>query len=152
MAAIKTIKGAKKGQEKARKPSIAKDSASSVSTTKILYGLSEGEIVGLANGAASIRLEGTPLVDENGQPNFEGVTWDFREGTNEQEYIKGFPDVSNETPIGVELKSTTPWVRAINDTQLSAIRVRFRWDRLLQTNDENGDITCLLYTSPSPRD
>lgn len=141
MAAIKTIKGAKKGQEKARKPSIAKDSASSVSTTKILYGLSEGEIVGLANGAASIRLESTPLVDENGQPNFEGVTWDFREGTNEQEYIKGFPDVSNETPIGVELKSSTPWVRAINDTQLSAIRVRFRWDRLLQTNDENGDIT-----------
>ena len=141
MAAIKTIKGAKKGQEKARKPSIAKDSASSVSTTKILYGLSEGEVVGLANGAASIRLEGTPLVDENGQPNFEGVTWDFREGTNEQEYIKGFPDVSNETPIGVELKSSTPWVRAINDIQLSAIRVRFRWDRLLQTNDENGDVT-----------
>ena len=141
MTAIKTIKGAKKGQEKARKPSIAKDSASSVSTTKILYGLSEGEIVGLADGAASIRLEGTPLVDENGQPNFEGVTWDFREGTNEQEYIKGFPDVSNETPIGTELKSTTPWVRAINDTQLSAIRVRFRWDRLLQTNDENGDVT-----------
>ena len=141
MAAIKTIKGAKKGQEKARKPSIAKDSASSVSTTKILYGLSEGEVVGLADGAASIRLEGTPLVDENGQPNFEGVTWDFREGTNEQEYIKGFPDVSNETPIGVELKSSTPWVRAINDTQLSAIRVRFRWDRLLQTNDENGDVT-----------
>ena len=141
MTAIKTIKGAKKGQEKARKPSIAKDSASSVSTTKILYGLSEGEVVGLANGAASIRLEGTPLVDENGQPNFEGVTWDFREGTNEQEYIKGFPDVSNETPIGVELKSSTPWVRAINDTQLSAIRVRFRWDRLLQTNDENGDVT-----------
>ena len=136
-----TIKGAKKGQEKARKPSIAKDSASSVSTTKILYGLSEGEVVGLANGAASIRLESTPLVDENGQPNFEGVTWDFREGTNEQEYIKGFPDVSNETPIGVELKSSTPWVRAINDTQLSAIRVRFRWDRLLQTNDENGDVT-----------
>lgn len=141
MAAIKTIKGAKRGQEKARKPSIAKDSASSVSTTKILYGLSEGEVVGLADGAASIRLEGTPLVDENGQPNFEGVTWDFREGTNEQEYIKGFPDVSNETPIGVELKSSTPWVRAINDTQLSAIRVRFRWDKLLQTNDENGDVT-----------
>lgn len=141
MAAIKTIKGAKRGQEKARKPSIAKDSASSVSTTKILYGLSEGEVVGLADGAASIRLEGTPLVDENGQPNFEGVTWDFREGTNEQDYIKGFPDVSNETPISVELKSSTPWVRAINDTQLSAIRVRFRWDRLLQTNDENGDVT-----------
>lgn len=137
---MNNIKGAKKGQEQPRKPSIAKDSASSISTTKILYGLTEGEIVGLADGAKSIRLEGTPLVDDEGQTNFDGVIWDFREGTNEQEYIKGFPDVSNESPIGVELKSNAPWIRSINDTQLSAIRVRFRWDRLSQTNDENGDV------------
>ena len=135
-----TVKGAKAGQEKARKPSIAADSASSTSTTKILYGLSEGEISGLADGAKSIRLDGTPLLDNEGQPNFEGVTWDFREGTNEQGYIQGFPDVSNETPISVELRSETPWIRSISDTQLSAIRVRFRWDRLSQTDDENGDV------------
>ncbi len=135
------VKGAKRGQEKARKPSIAKDSASSVSTTKILYGLSEGEVVGLADGAKSIILDGTPLIDSDGNSNFEGITWDFREGTNYQDYIKGFPDVSSETPINLELKSSTPFIRAINNTQLSAIRVRFRWDRLLQTNDENGDVT-----------
>lgn len=140
MAAIKTIKGAKKGQEAARKPSIAADSASSTSTTKILYGLSEGEISGLADGARSIRLDGTPLLDNDGQPNFDGVIWDFREGTNEQGYIQGFPDVSNETPISTELRSDSPWIRAFNDTQLSAIRVRFRWDRLSQTNDKNGDV------------
>lgn len=38
---MSNIKGAKKGQEQPRQPSIAKDSASSISTTKILYGLTD---------------------------------------------------------------------------------------------------------------
>ena len=135
------IKGAKKGQEQARKPSIAKDSAASVSTAKILYGLAEGEVAGLVDGAKSIYLDGTPLVDSAGNPNFEGVTWDFRSGTNEQEYIQGFPDVSNEQGIGVELKSANPWIKAFTDTQLSAIRIRFKWNRLSKTNADNGDVT-----------
>lgn len=140
MTAI-AIKGAKKGQEKPRKPSIAKDTASSTSTVKILYGLAEGEIAGLVDGGKSIYLDGTPLLDDAGNPNFEGVTWDFRSGTNEQEYIQGFPDVSNETPIGVELKSATPYIKAFTDSQLSALRVRFKWNRLSKTNPDNGDVT-----------
>src|SRR5699024_10302556 len=74
-------------------------------------------------------------------PNFEGVTWDFRNGSNDQEYIKGFPDVSNETPVNVELRSSQPWIKAFNDTQISAVRVRFKWNRLSETNGENGDVT-----------
>lgn len=139
MTAI-AIKGAKKGQEKPRKPSIAKDSAASTSTAKLLYGLAEGEISGLVDGAKSIRLDGTPLLDDAGNSNFEGVTWDFRAGTNEQDYIKGFPDVSNETPINVELRSSQPWIKAFTDTQLSAVRIRFKWNRLSKTNPDNGDV------------
>ena len=135
------IKGAKKGQDKPRRPSIAKDSVASTSTAKLLYGLAEGEVWGLVDGGKSIRLDGTPLLDDNGNPNFEGVTWDFRHGTNEQDYIKGFPDVSNETGIGVELKSSQPWIKAFTDTQLSAVRVRFKWNRLSKTNPDNGDVT-----------
>ena len=104
-----SIVGAKK---KERKPRIAVDSAASISTAKLLYGLAEGEVYGLADGAKSIRLDGTPLVDDAGNPNFEGVTWDFRNGSNDQEYIKGFPDVSNETPVNVELRSSQPWIKA----------------------------------------
>ena len=136
----KVIKGAKTGQEKSRKPSIAKDSVASTSTAKLLYGLAEGEVWGLVDGGKSIRLDGTPLLDDNGNANFEGVTWDFRHGTNEQEYIKGFPDVSNETPINVELRSSQPWIKAFTDTQLSAVRVRFKWNRLSKTDPENGDV------------
>ena len=134
------IRGAKAGQKEPRKPNISKDTAASISTAKLLYGLAEGEIYGLADGAKSIRLDGTPLVDDAGNPNFEGVTWDFRNGSNDQEYIKGFPDVSNETPINVELRSSQPWIKAFNDTQISAVRVRFKWNRLSETNGENGDV------------
>lgn len=140
MTAI-AVKGAKRGQDKPRRPSIAKDSVASTSTAKLLYGLAEGEVYGLVDGGKSIRLDGTPLLDDNGNANFEGVTWDFRHGTNEQDYIKGFPDVSNETGIGVELKSSQPWIKAFTDTQLSAVRVRFKWNRLSKTNPDNGDVT-----------
>lgn len=132
-----SIVGAKK---KERKPRIAVDSAASISTAKLLYGLSEGEVYGLADGAKSIRLDGTPLVDDNGNGNFSGVRWTFAAGTNDQEHISGFPDVSNEVGVGVELKSSQPWIKAFNDTQLSAVRVRFKWDRLSETNPDNGDV------------
>lgn len=140
MADIKTVKGAKAGQDKPRKPSIAKDSVASTSTAKLLYILGEGEIAGLVDGGKSIYLDGTPLLDDAGNSNFDGVTWDFRHGTNEQDYIKGFPDVANETPVNVELRSDNPWIKAFTDTQLSAVRVRFKWNRLSKTNPENGDV------------
>jgi len=134
------VKGAKAGSSEQRKPSIAKDSAASTSTAKILYILGEGEIAGLVNGGKSIYLDGTPLLDDAGNSNFDGVTWDFRTGTNEQEYIKGFPDVSNETPINIELRSDNPWIKAFTDTQLSAVRIRFKWNRLSKTDPETGDV------------
>lgn len=134
------IKGAKAGSEP-RSPKVAKDTGSSTSIAKIMYGLSEGTVEGLADGGKSIFLNGTPLLDDAGNENFEGVTWDFRSGTNEQEYIKGFPDVSNEIGVNVELKSTAPWVKAINNSELSAIRLRFKWDRLSVTNSTNGDVS-----------
>lgn len=136
-----SIKGAKKKPKQPRKPVIAKDSASSISFFKGLYGTSEGPIYGLVDGGKSIFLEGTPLLDEDGNPNFENVTWEERKGTLDQEYMKGFPDVSNEVGIGVELKGGTPWVRSITNTQLSALRLRFKWDRLAKTNPDNGDVT-----------
>lgn len=135
------VKGAKKKPKQPRKPVIAKDSASSISFFKGLYGTSEGPIYGLVDGGKSIFLEGTPLLDEDGNSNFENVTWEERKGTLNQEYMKGFPDVSNEVGIGVELKGGTPWVRSITNTQLSALRLRFKWDRLAKTNPDNGDVT-----------
>ncbi len=135
-----TIKGAKAGAQQPRQPVIDLDSAQSKTFIKILCGLSEGTIKGLANGYKSIFLDDTPLQDANGNWNFENVSVDFREGTNDQTYIEGFPDISSETAIGVELKSETPWVKAFNNTELDAVRLRLRWGPLRQQNESNGDV------------
>ncbi len=134
------IKGAKAGQGKPRQPVIAPDSAQSITRAKIQYGLSEGEVEGLANGLQSIYLDDTPLQNPAGGWNFERVQADFRYGTNDQPHIEGFPDISSESAVGVELKSESPWVRAISNTDLDAVSIRFRWGPLRQQNAENGDV------------
>ncbi|GAA5557130.1 hypothetical protein Asch01_01848 [Acinetobacter schindleri] len=134
------IKGAKAGEKKARQPKIAPDSAQSKTYIKILYGLSEGEVEGLANGLQSVYLEDTPLQNPDGGWNFEDVQADFRQGTNDQTYIEGFPDISSESAIGVELKSDSPWIRAVSNTDLDALNIRFKWGPLRQQNAKNGDV------------
>ncbi|ENW92740.1 TipJ family phage tail tip protein [Acinetobacter dispersus] len=134
------VKGEKKGSKKARKPKIAHDSAQSITYIKLLYGLSEGEIEGLVDGYQSIFLEGTPLLDSNKKENFSGIKVDFRSGTNDQDYIEGFPDVRNEFPIDVELTDKTPWVRAIKNLDLDAVNIRFKWGPIFNQNMSNGDV------------
>ena len=134
------IKGAKGGEKKARQPVVATDTAQSKTFIKILYGLSEGEVQGLANGLKSVYLDDTPVQDDNGNSNFQNVTTDFRPGTNDQIYVEGFPDISSETAVGIELKSGTPWVRAISNLSLDAIRIRLKWGALREQNASNGDV------------
>ena len=134
------VEGAKAG-DKPRQPNIAKDSVSSISTAKILYGLNDGEISGIVGGGKGIKLEDTPLLDEAGKENFKGVKWDFRAGTLDQEYIEGFPDISNETGVGVELKGGVDWIKAISNPVLSAVRIRLSWNGLRKQNIENGDVS-----------
>ena len=85
------------------------------------------------------------MLDDNGNPNFKddngnlAVTWDFRAGTNDQEYIKGFPSVENETNINVELKGGTPYIKTVTNSQLSAVRLRLSW-AALRKQETNGDV------------
>ncbi|MEI1699103.1 phage tail protein [Acinetobacter baumannii] len=138
---MNAVVGAKKGSKKQRQPVISPDSAQSKTFIKVLYGLAEGEIEGLANGLQSIYLEETPLQNADGSLNFENVTVNFRSGTNDQEYIEGFPAVESETAIDVELKSETPWVRAFSNLDLDAVRLRLKWGPLRTQNATNGDVS-----------
>ena len=133
---LSVIKGAKAGQEKPHQPSIAKDDVASISKVKILYALSEGEVKGLVSGAASIMLDGTPLLDADGNPNFENVEWEIRNGTVDQTHIAGLPSLSSEIGIGTILRSGTPWIRTITNTQLSSANVNVSWSRLSETTDK----------------
>ena len=138
---MNAVVGAKKGSNKQRQSVISPDSAQSKTFIKVLYGLAEGEIEGLANGLQSIYLEETPLQNADGSLNFENVKVDFRNGTNDQEYIEGFPAVESETAIDVELKSETPWVRAFSNLDLDAVRLRLKWGPLRTQNATNGDVS-----------
>ncbi|MDX8155668.1 phage tail protein [Acinetobacter pittii] len=135
------VKGSKKGSGQARQPNIAPDSAQSKTRINILYGLAEGEIEGLASGNKSILLENTPLEDNNGKLNFESVKVDFRSGTNDQDYIEGFPAVESETAIDVELKAGTPWVKSFKNLDLDALRIRLKWGPLRTQDATSGDVS-----------
>lgn len=132
------IHGAKGGEAKPKTPTEAPDSLRSVAIAKMLIAVGEGEFEGTPTDR-DIRLDGTPLQDPQGNMNFPNVKWEWRTGAVDQTYIQGIPSVENETTIGTELRSGTPWVRSISNTQLSAIRVRFAWPAL-QSVDAGGNI------------
>ncbi|WP_272538533.1 TipJ family phage tail tip protein [Providencia sp. PROV197] len=133
------IQGAKGGSSKPRTPVEQKDSLLAESTAKLLLAISEGEIAGGLDDTC-IFLDDTPIGNADGSKNFEGVTWEFRSGSEHQEYIQGIPSVDNEIAVGMELKDDQPYVRTVNNTQLSAIRIRLSAPQFLQQHD-NGDTT-----------
>ncbi|WP_458722443.1 TipJ family phage tail tip protein [Pseudomonas brenneri] len=132
------IRGAKGGEAKPKTPAEAPDSLRSVAIAKMLIAVGEGEFEGTPTDR-DIRLDGTPLQDPQGNMNFPNVKWEWRTGAVDQTYIQGIPSIENETTISTELRSGTPWVRAISNTQLSAVRVRFAWPAL-QSVDTSGNI------------
>ncbi|XKU40493.1 phage tail protein [Pseudomonas [fluorescens] ATCC 17400] len=132
------VYGAKGGSEKPKTPTEAPDSLRSVAIAKMLIAIGEGEFEGTPT-ARDIYLDNTPLQDPQGNMNFPNVKWEWRTGAVDQTYIQGIPSIENETTISTELRSGTPWVRGISNTQLSAVRVRFAWPAL-QSVDANNNI------------
>jgi predicted phage tail protein len=131
------IHGAKGGEEKPKTPTEAPDSLRSVAIAKMLIAVGEGEFEGTPT-ARDIFLDNTPLQDPQGNMNFPNVKWEWRTGAVDQTYIQGIPSIENETTIGTELRSGTPWVRSISNTQLSAVRVRFAWPALQSVDSSNN--------------
>lgn len=131
------IAGAKGGSSKPKTPVEAPDSLRSTNIAKILLAVGEGEFEGTPT-AKDIYLDNTPIQDASGNMNFPGVKWEWRRGTVEQSYIQGIPAVESETSVNVELRSDTPWTRTLSNTQLSAVRLRFSWPRLVK-QDSKGN-------------
>ncbi len=136
MTALPQIHGAK-GGSKPHTPVEADDSVRSIAYAKMVLALGEGEFAGGIDGR-DIYLDGTPLIGENGETAFGGVSWEVRYGTPDQPYIQGMPNVENEVGVGVEVEQPSPWVRSVSNLQLSAVRIRLSWPTLMETKD-NGD-------------
>lgn len=132
------ITGQKGGGAKQRVPTEQPDDLQSVAKAKILVALGEGEFAGQLTGK-NIYLDGTALENSDGTQNFSGVTWEFRAGTQAQNYIQGIPGTENEINVGTEVSSATAWTRTFTNTQLSAVRLRLKWPSLFKQED-NGDL------------
>ena len=138
MATATPIKGRKGGSSSSRTPTEQPDDLQSVAKAKILIALGEGEFAGQLTGK-DIYLDGTALENADGSQNFSGVAWEFRPGTQAQNYIQGIPGTENEINVGSEVSSITAWTRTFTNTQLSAVRLRLKWPSLFKQQD-NGDL------------
>lgn len=117
------------------------DSLHSVARAKVLDIVSEGPIVGLVKGMQSVFLDGTPIQNADGSLNFQNYSVDVRTGTQDQDYLAGFPAVERETAVGVPLTSDAPWVKQVQNTQLTAVRIRFGVPALQRSDASSGNIT-----------
>lgn len=136
------IKGrGKGGSNQTRTPVEAPDSIQSIARAKALIALGEGEFAGGLDGKNIFLGDSssyTPLQNADGSYNFNNVKYEFRSGTQDQDYIQGFPGIENELQVSYELKQAVPYVRAVSNTQLSALRIRLGWPTLLLQKN-NGD-------------
>lgn len=131
------IHGEKGGSRKPKSPTEASDSLRSTNLAKLLIAVGEGEFDEVPTDY-NIYLDNTPIRDASGNYNFPNVKWDWRPGSVDQTYIPGIPAVESETSLNVELRSDSPWVRSISNTQLSAVRIRFAWPALQRVDDEGN--------------
>lgn len=138
MVTATAIKGHKGGSSSSRTPTEQPDDLQSVAKAKILIALGEGEFAGHLTGK-DIYLDGTALENADGSQNFSGVMWEFRLGTQAQNYIQGIPGTENEISVGNEVSSDTAWTRTFTNAQLSAVRLRLKWPSLFK-QENDGDL------------
>lgn len=90
---------------------------------QVLDLISEGEIVGLVDGAKSIYLNGTVLENADGSRNFQNVTYEGRTGTQAQTYIPSAADVESAIVVSTEVTAATPLVRTVSNSDVDAVRL-----------------------------
>ncbi|CRM71549.1 phage tail protein [Pseudomonas sp. 25 E 4] len=135
----RAVHGSKGGQAKEKKPSIAQNSVPSISTARIVYMWSWGPIVGPVNGLRSVKLDGTPIQNEDGTINYPSVKWQFRNGELNQQRLEGITEASNEIDVKQELIFGTPWLHTVTNQVADAVRIRLSWPAL-RSQDAAGNI------------
>lgn len=134
----KIITARKGGSSKPHQPREMSDNLISRDKIKILLALADGE-VDEEFSLKNVLLDDVPVMADNGQMNYPGVTAEFRPGTQTQDYIPGFTESNNEITVSRKIDTGTPFVISVTNQTLSAIRVRMMTNRLAKTEDD-GDV------------
>lgn len=117
----------------------APNTLQSNSLAKMLELVSAGPVWGLVDGAKSIFFDKTPLQNKDGSYNFSGVQWEFRNGEEDQEIIKGFETIRTEVSVGAEITKQNPAVRRIVLSGETGINLRLSLPRGLMRQDPNSN-------------
>ncbi|WPJ55669.1 hypothetical protein RCIP0095_00019 [Klebsiella phage RCIP0095] len=132
------IKARKGGSSKPRTPVEMPDNLISKDKIKLLLAVSDGEVVNDFS-LKQLHFGGVPVQNDDGTYNYEGVIAEFRPGTQTQDYIQGFSESSAEFQVARDVTHNTPYTLTVSNKNLSAIRFRLLWPRVL-TQKDNGDM------------
>ncbi len=135
---MNNIKARKGGSSKPRTPVEMPDNLISKDKIKLLLAVSDGEVVNDFS-LKQLHFGGVPVQSEDGTFNYEGVIAEFRPGTQTQDYIQGFSESSAEFQVARDVTHNTPYTLTVSNKNLSAIRFRLLWPRVL-TQKDNGDM------------
>ncbi|HBU9441062.1 phage tail tip fiber protein [Klebsiella pneumoniae] len=131
--------GGKKSSGSSRTPVEADDTVNSRTMASILDLLGEGVVGGLIDGAKSIFVDGVALQNEDGSFNRSGVTWDFRDGSQDQSPMPGFDFVETPKAVNTQLKTTNAVTVAIDNDDADRVRVIMKFPSLRSIDKKTGD-------------
>lgn len=116
------------------------DSLQSRAMVSLLDLIGEGEIGGLMAGAQSIFLNDTPLQNPDGTYNFSGVSWESRNGSQDQTPIAGHSDVETPAVVGTQVKYDVPKTVSITNPNVDKVRAIVTFPALTSQDASTGDI------------
>lgn len=115
------------------------DAYKSNATAYVVELLSAGVVEGIIGGLQGIYFDKTPVQNADGTLNFKNFQYDFRPGTQNQEFMPGYSDeISSEKGVETEVKQPLPVTRTIISSQIDGIRVRIAMQQ--QESKDNGDV------------
>ena len=119
-------------------PVEAKETSRSKQLVKIVEGISDGEIEGLADGMKSVYFDNTPVQNKDGSYNFNNVQLEGRVGSQVQDVIAGFNTSEKEVSVGTQVRKNLPITRTVTDGKVSRLRLTVGVQSLF-SQAENGD-------------
>lgn len=119
-------------------PRLLDDNLKNKQFLNVIDLVSEGPIEGPVGGMSGFLLNGTPVVDADGNPNIHGVEVQWRAGTQTQEPLDDFPFVEKEIPVNAEVKKNTPILRTISDQETDRVRFTLGVSALVSQDDKGN--------------
>lgn len=131
------ITGSKGGSQKPYTPKEMEDNLISINKIKVLLAVSDGEC-DPDFSLKDLYLNDVPVMNADGSLNYQGVTAEFRPGTQTQSYIQGFTDTASEVTVSRDVTTQTPFVIPVTNRSLSAIRIKMMMPQGVKV-ENNGD-------------